>query len=545
MSAQKPVFAQKLVSANYVSGQTAAALDGTATTTDGGAITYQWQSSIDGRTWANITDATQATYTPGISSAGRKYYRVLATNTLTVYTGLYPDTDLYPGTDLYPEEIITQYRASAYSSTARIYVEAKPWTETEKLNDYLKQLRTPFTKLCRLRFLQPDGSTAFALDNNPNNSRSGAFIREGSITVNLQNGTRRTATVTLSNLDEEFDFNINKVWFGQQIALDEGLVLSNGEDYYIQQGVFYIETPTETVMPSSRTVSYPLTDKWAYLDGTLFGNLESTYEVPVGTNIFAPITAILTLDRGNGTKVDGTTPIYTEYYNGKTQLLPDGTAAALTESPYTLTIDSTDGTYADVALGLAGMINGWIGYDQTGALRVDPSQDDILDTNKAVQWQFSLNEAQILGATYQVKNTEVYNDYIVVGEALSGYAVPSGRATNMDPRSDTNIYTSLGRRTKRETASGYYTETQCKDLAVWKLKRAAVLQKAVTISCSQLFHISENNLVTIVRTDKPGAPVERHLIQGFSRPLSGSGEMTINCVSVQDFPNATVTTWPE
>lgn len=545
MGAQNPTFAQALVSANYISGQTAAALDGTATVADGGEITYQWQSSIDGRTWTNIHGATQATYTPDISSAGRRFYRVQATNTLTVYTGLYPDEALYPADDLYPEEIITKYRAAAHSSTARIYVEARPWTEAEKLRDYMKQLRTPFTKLCRLRFLQPDGSTAFALDNNPNNSRSGAFIRDGSITVNLQNGTRRTATVTLANLDAQFDYNVNKVWFGQQIALDEGLVLSNGEDYYIQQGVFYIETPTETVVPANRTVSYPLTDKWAYLDGTLFGSLESTYEVAAGTNIFAPISAILALDRGNGLPVDSTAPVFTEYYNGKTQTLPDGTTASLTDAPYTLTIDNEDGAYADVALGLAGMINGWIGYDQTGALRIDPSQDDILDTNKPVQWQFSMEEAQILGATYQIRNTEVYNDYIIVGEALSGYAVPAGRATNLDPQSDTNIYTSLGRRTKRLSASGYYTTTQCTDLAVWKLKRAAVLQKAVTVSCSQLFHISENNLITIVRTDKPGAPVERHLIQGFTRPLSGNGEMTINCVSVQDFPNATVTSWPE
>lgn len=545
MGAQNPVFKQPLASANYISGQAAAALDGTATVTDGGEVTYQWQSSIDGRTWTNIPAAVQAAYTPDISSAGRRFYRVQATNTLTVHTGLYPDDELYPANDLYPEEIITKYRASSYSTTARIYVEARPWTETEKLNDYLKQLRTPFTKLCRLRFLQPDGSTAFALDNNPKNSRSGAFIRDGSITVNLQNGTRRTATVTLSNLDEQYDYNVNRVWFGQQIALDEGLILSNGEDYYIQQGVFYIESPTETVAPGNRTVSYPLTDKWAYLDGTLFGNLESTYEVPTGTNIFAPIAAILALDRGNGTPVDSTKPVFTEYYNGKTQTLPDGTTANLTDTPYTLTIDNDDGAYADVALGLAGMINGWIGYDQTGALRIDPSQDDILDTNKPVQWQFSMEEAQILGATYQTRNTEVYNDYIVVGEALSGYAVPAGRATNLDPQSDTNIYTTLGRRTKRMTASGYYTTTQCTDLAVWKLKRAAVLQKAVTISCSQLFHIAENNLITIVRTDKSGAPVERHLIQGFTRPLSGNGEMTINCVSVQDFPSATVTSWPE
>ena len=49
----------------------------------------------------------------------------------------------------------------------------------EKNVAYLQALRKPFVKLCRLRFLNPDGSTAFSLDNNPGNTRSGAFFSFG------------------------------------------------------------------------------------------------------------------------------------------------------------------------------------------------------------------------------------------------------------------------------------------------------------------------------------------------------------------------------
>lgn len=414
----------------------------------------------------------------------------------------------------------------------------------EQMKDYLRMIRTSFTKLCRVRFLQPDGSTAFALDNNPLNRRSGAFIQDGSISVNLQNGQRRTASITLSNLDAAYDYNVNNVWFGQQIAIDEGLILSDGSEFYIPQGIFYIAEPQETLNPNQRTITYPLVDKWAYLDGTLFGRLEGTYEVPVNTNIFTPIQAILDLDRGNGEKLDNVTPIFTEYYNGMTQELPNGNTASLVASPYTLRVDSDDGTYGDVVLGLAEMVNAWVGYDQNGALRLDPSQDDILDTNKPVLWRFSTDEAQLLGATYTVKNQEVYNDYIVLGEQTSDYAQAAGRAQNLDPSSDTNVY-SIGRKTYRETASGYYTKTQCQDLAQWKLKRATVLQKAVSISCTQMMHLVENNLVEITRTDKPGSPTEKHLIQGFTRPLTSTGAMAITAVSVADFPIATITSWPE
>ena len=413
-------------------------------------------------------------------------------------------------------------------------------TENQKYLDYLEMLRKPYQKLVRLRFLQPDGSVAFMLDNNPKSQRAGAFIADGTITHNWQNGRRTNATVTIDNVDGDFDYSFTTIWFGQEVALDEGMILSDGvTEYYIQQGVFLIETPTENVKPGDRTVSYSLVDKVAALDGTLGGNLEGTHQIPLGTNIFTPIAAILAEDKGNGYPVDRVKPIFTEYYNGMTQTLPDGTTVYMTDSPYTLTVDGTDGTIWEVVSQLAAMLNGWIGYDETGALRLDPSQDDILDSTKPIAWDFSMDEAELLGMTYQVKNTEVYNDYIVIGESLSNGTQPNGRAQIVDPRSPVDIH-AIGKKTIRISEVGFGTSKQCQDYAAWLLKRSAVLQRAVTISCSQILHIHGNELVTIARTDKPGNPVERHLIQGFSRPLASTDEMTINAVSVNDFPITTI-----
>ena len=398
---------------------------------------------------------------------------------------------------------------------------------------YLDLLRKPFQKLVRLRFLNPDGSTSFTLDNDPLNARAGAFLSNGELHCNLQNGQRRTASVTLSNVDQRFDYNINSLWFGQEVALDEGMMLPDGSEIYFQQGIFLLETPQDELRPTERTITYNLVDKWAGLDGTLYGNLEGTYEVPIGTNIFQPITALLSEGKGNGWPVDNVTPVYTDYYNGKTQTMPDGSTVSMTDTPYALRVDGESGTIAEVVLGLTEMLNAWVGYDNTGALRVDPSQDDLLDTAKPVAWRFQLEDFSFLGATYTVKNTEVYNDYIVVGEQLDDYTQPYGRATNNNPGSDTNVQT-IGRKTFREQRSGYATDKQCQDLADWMLKRSSILQKSVSISCSQILHINENELVEIVRTDKPGSPVERHLIMGFSRPLNGTEQMTIDAVSVND-----------
>lgn len=405
---------------------------------------------------------------------------------------------------------------------------------------YLDAVTRPFVKLCRLRFLNPDGTTAFALDNNPMKRRNQAFIADGTLTANLQNGQRRTCNIVLDNVDSNYDFAYGKLWFGDEIAVDEGLVLPNGEDFYLPQGVFLLDAPGDSVMPVGRTMSYNLVDKWSNLDGSRLGNLENTYEVAEGVNIFSPITSLLSEDRGNGLPLDRVAPVYTDYYNSMTQTVSGGGTASLVETPYTLTVNGGS-TKADVILGLVGMVNGWVGYDASGTLRIDPSQDDISDKTKPVLWKFSQQNSMLNGLAYSDNVSDVFNDYIVVGEQLEDYTQPSARAQNTDPASDTNVNI-MGRKTYREEAAGYGTNKMCADLALWRLKRSTVLQKSVSISCTQLFHMQENCVVEIERTDKEGSPVERHLVQGFSRPLVGTGQMTINAISVLDFPNLKVTT---
>lgn len=114
---------------------------------------------------------------------------------------------------------------------------------------YLEALKGPFKKLVKLEFLYPDGTVNFALDNNPNKELNKAFIQDGTLTVNFNNGQRRTASVTLANIGGQFSYEVNKIWFGTQIRLSEGLELPTGEEFYLPQGIFYIKDPQEAVMP--------------------------------------------------------------------------------------------------------------------------------------------------------------------------------------------------------------------------------------------------------------------------------------------------------
>ena len=75
--AQTPVFSNTLANATYeVDASSVTDLNGTATVTDGGSVTYQWYINNE-----EATGETSATITPDVDTAGTYVYKVVATNT--------------------------------------------------------------------------------------------------------------------------------------------------------------------------------------------------------------------------------------------------------------------------------------------------------------------------------------------------------------------------------------------------------------------------------------------------------------------------------
>ena len=132
LSAQTPTFAAALVPASYNDGDEATPLDGTATVTDGGSISYQWQISADGLNWTDIPGAVGALYYPTTEKESWQirtifFYRVTAENFLD---GLFPSESLYPSEDLYPSDGVT---ASNTSNAVRITIYPKLKKRSESM----------------------------------------------------------------------------------------------------------------------------------------------------------------------------------------------------------------------------------------------------------------------------------------------------------------------------------------------------------------------------------------------------------------------------
>lgn len=411
---------------------------------------------------------------------------------------------------------------------------------------YLKQIQRSFHKVTKLEFLNPDNSVAFSMDGTYKRGYGGyhdsrAFVSGGTLNVSLQNGQRRNASITLSNLDGAFDYNVNNLWFGRRVRLLMGCVLPDGTEYYIPQGVFYIDSPNGSISHNSNTITYSLLDKWSYLDGTLFGNLPVTFTINqttggVTNNIYDMIVKCLhssIYDFGETNNpieyIDNVPPIFTKWYVGETYTDAGGNTHNILDMPYDV---SSTSTMADVILELNTMLAGLIGYDATGALRIDPSEEDLNDLEKPLLWSFTSNNSFLSSISETSKNREVFNDVVIAGESLDDNEI-WGRATNIDPASDTNINI-IGYRTIREERAEYWNADQCVALAKYLLKRKTILRKSITIQSQQMFHLRENELISVQRTDKPGSPVEYHVIQSFSLPIGDHGTMSINATSIAD-----------
>lgn len=432
--------------------------------------------------------------------------------------------------------------------------------QSERYLRYLDALLNPFQKLTKLEFLQPDNSVAFFLSNangyrrgyNPK-YQSSALVQQGTLSVSFQNGARRKASITLSDIDNAFEYNVNNIWFGQKIRLSMGLVLPDGTDFYLPQMVGLIKNPQSVLSENQKTVTFPLVDKWANLDGSLFGKLTDTYTAKQSTAEYAVYTAIANLLKTSiydhkltediNAMIDNVAPIFTNYYDGKTYAVANGDGsqtrtASMTEIPFDIS-ENGGSNFAQLLLQFNDVLAGIIGYDQTGALRLEPSQTDINDIEKPVLWQFTQRNSSLSQISETIKNDEVYNDVIIVGGGNTDGGI-WGRASNNDLNSDTSI-SAIGLKTYRETKANYFNTKQCTALAEYYLKRKTILQKSVNITSSQMFHLVENQLVSVQRTDKPHNPTERHLINSFSLPIGETGAMTINATSVADIPNFTVT----
>ena len=388
--------------------------------------------------------------------------------------------------------------------------------------DYLEAVKKPVLVPClKLEWLNPDDSIAYEITTDLYNTN-------GTLNVTNQSGCRRTFNLQIHNVDGKYDIDVNKVWLGQKVKLYLGLYIE-GTPYLIQQGVFYLTNPTDIMNTAENCIQLNCTDKWSYLDGSLFGNLDGIYKVPVNSDIFDAIKALLLTDRGNGVPIDSTKPNISTFFNTKMTTLSNGELVSVLKTPFTATIDKGQ-TFADVLLQFNTMLAGVVYYDTVGRLNVEPNETDLLDKDKEILYKFDQNNSDILGKSQEFKFTEVFNDILCVGATTNGY-LAKGRATNNNIKSDLCVQR-IGKKTKVYEDTNYYSDGLCQDWANYLLRNNTILQTSLSLQTIPLYHLDVNKLITITNT-KYHLKEEKFLINSLSIPL-GLGQMTISATSINE-----------
>lgn len=401
-------------------------------------------------------------------------------------------------------------------------------------SDYLKKLKTNFTPAIKIEWLNADDSVQKEITNDYINV-------SGTLSINLNNGTRRTCEIELDNEDGKFSTNVNNVWYAQKIKLWIGLYLDDGSPYYFPQGVFYVTSVSENNYPSKRTVTLSCVDKWSFLDGTLYGYLDGIYLVALESNIYDAIDTLLQTSRYTGLNVytnnepkenaiDFTQPMYCSYYLTKTYTDGATTYNAI-ETPYEIRMEYGK-TYADVLLEFATILGAYIYYDVDGRLTIEPTQEDILDSTKPIQWTFTPVEQEFMSEQSSRDFSQFYNDVIVIGYILNGHQA-QGRAQNTNLDSPTCIQRNGIKTHEPYEDTTYYTDEQAVELAEYYLKTLTIIQRSVQVISSPMYHLRENRLINCIRPYT--YEEEPLLITGISLPIGTNGSMTITATSVNDF----------
>lgn len=172
---------------------------------------------------------------------------------------------------------------------------------------YLDVVSGNFRKAVKVEWLNPDETVNFEFTNS-------LYDINIDLSVNYQNGSRRSCSLTLNNDKNQFPINFDNIWFGQKFKLWMGVYIDEKTPYYFPQGVFYVSNPNEIYQPSTRTIKINGLDKWAFLDGTLHGKLSGTYQTNIGVSLYEATRELLHTPRSIPSKAITNNNIESYFY---------------------------------------------------------------------------------------------------------------------------------------------------------------------------------------------------------------------------------------
>ena len=327
----------------------------------------------------------------------------------------------------------------------------------------------------------------------------------GSLSVQLQNGQRRTLNMDIINDSESLipSDEDSDIWFDKRVRLYTGLKL--GDDrYFEEQGIFRFGNPTFNSNGIEETISISCYDKYSEIDGTLGGILRYGYEIPVGSIIGSAIRGIFT-EAG-----ETISPIINPVLDTKT-------------TPYSIRVGNGD-TYFSMLNTMAEAYSQTTYYDESGIPRFE---DQPKQNNVGSVWEFVRGDGIMLDMSHNYNIVDMYNAIQVYSQNSSSLVVYKGYSQDDDVFSPTYVG-KIGVKLKEPINNDAIPDDyHAQLLSDYELLKAKEIYEDISLTCIPINIIREGDIV-LVTNPNTGANRDRFMVIGFSFPLDFSGTMTLN-----------------
>lgn len=343
------------------------------------------------------------------------------------------------------------------------------------------------------------------------------IISGGSYSENYQNGQRRSLSFSLYNFHKKYTPSINGLWTGVKLNLELGLQI-DGAVVWFPKGTYAITNITSSHKQGETNVSVEASDKFSILEGA-DGLLDTSYTIPVGSEIHEVIRDLLKTPKGNGEPLDPLDIIYHSAFKGKT------TQATITKE--------TGDTVGSIILDLATQLNAEVFYDIEGHLNVIPINSVTDDQDKTIIYHFYDELGGMEGLDLSFDLSGVINRVIVIGSTNNGETYRAV-AVNDNPGSPL-CYQRIGYRTASPISDSNITsQILAQERADYELRQKLIVKSSSTVTVRYNPSLLVNNLITIT-DDFYGLNQVRFLVQGISLALDYSGAMSLTISNIQNF----------
>lgn len=343
----------------------------------------------------------------------------------------------------------------------------------------------------------------------------------GSISVNYQQGVRRTCTFTIVDTEGEFIPSVDApIWMNRKFKLYIGLQDIYTEDiYWFSQGVYCVTNPS--IDRETNTITLEGVDKYGFLGSeTGYNQITVSHVIPEDTVIAEAIRDTLMLDLGNGMVIDATPPLI------------DNT---LLDQKFPYEMEKAPASYlADVFIEMGNVMGSDTYYDNDGHLRYDNGTLDLSYSSSDSLWDFHENDAEYFEPKLTLNTVDIINSVTIVGNNSDNTVTWTYTAENHNPISRVSIE-NIGRKAYYEESTSVYDDSTAKDYAEYVLNQKSIMQETIDFSCPLLPHLDVNKVITIT-DDYYKFDKQRFIIQSLTIPLDASSMMSVTASNISSLP---------